>query len=85
MWAWGSGEMGQLGTGKPENSNVPRESEMTKVKIDIVACGMYHTLALTEDQVLYGTGANKNGQLGFLDMSNRYQLELVPSFENEPV
>ena len=85
MYSWGSGEMGQLGIATPQNTAIPTEAVMPRIKISTASCGMYHTMVVTEDQILFGCGANKNGQLGFPDLSNREKLEEVTFFINEPV
>ena len=59
----GSGEAGQLGTGK-------REKEFSFVVVPIseevqeVACGVFHSLALSVTGKIYSMGGNSFGQLG---------------------
>ena len=67
LYGTGLNKYGQLGNGKSGEE----ERERSFVKIDVmgkkvskVACGMYHTMAITEDGMLYGTGLDFNGQLG---------------------
>jgi len=85
MYSWGGGEMGQLGISTPQNVTVPTLAVMPRIKIEMAACGMYSTMVVTEDQLLFGCGANKNGQLGFPDLTNREKLEEVTFFSSEPV
>lgn len=85
IYTWGSGESGQLGTGNLQNTTFPTKAILPRVKMASASCGMYHTMAVTEDQLLFATGANKNGQLGLPDMTNRNKFEEVLLFKDEPV
>jgi X-linked retinitis pigmentosa GTPase regulator len=63
LWMTGSGEAGQLGTGK-------REKEFKFVQVSLsedihsVACGVFHSLVLTTSGKVFAMGGNSFGQLG---------------------
>ncbi|MDG5814718.1 InlB B-repeat-containing protein [Chitinispirillales bacterium ANBcel5] len=61
LWAAGSNEFGQLGTGADANLLT-----FTNVKNDVkyVAAGSNHTMVITNDGRLWAAGANHSGQLG---------------------
>jgi alpha-tubulin suppressor-like RCC1 family protein len=82
VWAWGSGECGQLGGGRCTVQEVPK---LTVNRISesepfvTVACGFAHTLALTSKGDLYSWGLNHNGQLGIGDNKARHLQTLIPA------
>ncbi|MFJ4584571.1 RCC1-like domain-containing protein [Streptomyces echinatus] len=63
VYAWGRGNLGQLGTGDRATSSVPRRVVGLKdiVRID---AGCHHALALTADGTVKSWGDNLYGQLG---------------------
>jgi alpha-tubulin suppressor-like RCC1 family protein len=80
IWAVGDNYYGQLGL----NDRVNRK-EFTLVNhgieetIAIVSCGSNHTMIVTENtNLIYGTGYNYNGRLGFGDTQDRSTFCLVP-------
>ncbi|KAJ2770897.1 alpha tubulin suppressor [Coemansia nantahalensis] len=75
VWAAGSNSFGQLGQPAAQPGSPPRNGAWTRVvpgardpapppAFVAVACGMRHSLALSEDGAVYGWGANRCGQLG---------------------
>lgn len=72
----GSGEAGQLGTGK-------REKEFSFVSVNfsedviMAACGVFHTLALGVSGKVYATGGNSFGQLGLGNKKSSSKFERV--------
>ena len=78
LFTWGYGALGQLGLGD-------KNSRWTPVKVDAetfgnspvltVACGYYHTLAVTEDGATYSFGDGEDDKLGHNDHNTR----LVPT------
>ncbi|XP_071809806.1 secretion-regulating guanine nucleotide exchange factor-like [Asterias amurensis] len=78
VWSWGSGSKGQLGrletqTGgqgavgqTPERSNKPERVDFGEEEVKIVqaAAGANHSVALSDEGLLYVWGENKRGQLG---------------------
>ena len=75
VWAWGSGECGQLGNGRCTSSEVPKITVPAISASDpfvTVACGYAHTMVTTKRGGLYVWGFNHNGQLGIEDNKSRY-------------
>jgi alpha-tubulin suppressor-like RCC1 family protein len=63
VWAWGSNNEGQLGTGTMDPSPAPvRVSGLTDVVA--VSAGQDHSLALRGDGTVWAWGGNRHGQLG---------------------
>ena len=63
LWAWGSNNYGQLGTGYTYNQPTPR-CVGTDTNWVSVACGSTHTLAIKSNGELWAWGYNEYGQLG---------------------
>lgn len=91
LFAWGSGEQGQLGRRVLERhkllalrpSNVTPKIGRSRVRVKKVICGSYHTLVFTESEALPGgvavfaMGLNNYGQLGLGDHNDRITAELI--------
>ncbi len=56
VWAWGRSDYGQLGAGDAEQLDAPEKLALKNVAQ--VAAGDYHTLFVTENGQLYGTGCS---------------------------
>ena len=78
---FGSGEHGQLGTGRLEKELFPFYIECNQ-HIQRISCGQYHTLILNDDKRLYATGQNNTGQLGFGHKKKCHVFTKIPFFEN---
>ncbi|KAL4238144.1 hypothetical protein ACF0H5_002856 [Mactra antiquata] len=69
LYTWGKTNNGRLGHGEvkgsPSTCGPCKVSNLLtlKIKVTSIACGMQHTIALTQ-QGLYGWGASKYGQVG---------------------
>lgn len=66
VYAWGAGTQGKLGDGTMSDHLSPAlasalPQDTTFVQVD---AGKYHSLALADTGVIYGWGANSQGQLG---------------------
>lgn len=65
VWAWGSNDLGRLGNGGNDDSNVPvdviRDEMGTVVAL---AGGRLHSLAISSSGQVWSWGGNENGQLG---------------------
>jgi len=70
LYVCGSGDAGQLGTGKREKEIFPVQMTLMTERVKDVACGVYHTLILTERSKVYATGGNILGQLGLGSKKN---------------
>lgn len=79
VYGWGCNEYGQIGiTNSRKRVTGPRKiTELVGVMIDKVACGRAHTLALSNEGVLYAWGLNKWGQLGLDHKNNSSSPEKV--------
>ncbi|XP_053163446.1 probable E3 ubiquitin-protein ligase HERC4 isoform X3 [Hemicordylus capensis] len=66
VYAWGFAVDGQLGLpGTEEYTRVPRNiKSLSDIQIAQVACGYYHSLALSKGSEVFSWGQNKHGQLG---------------------
>ncbi|NXY05947.1 HERC4 ligase, partial [Pteruthius melanotis] len=66
VYAWGLATDGQLGLpGTEESIRVPRNiKSLSEIQIVQVACGYYHSLALSKGSEVFSWGQNKYGQLG---------------------
>ncbi|XP_005100274.1 uncharacterized protein LOC101858037 isoform X2 [Aplysia californica] len=67
LYTWGRSLQGRLGHGDIPHAVCPpvrvETLHILKLKVDAVACGTEHTLALTQ-QGVYGWGSSKYGQVG---------------------
>ncbi|KAM6441453.1 putative E3 ubiquitin-protein ligase HERC6 [Liasis olivaceus] len=65
VFSWGAGGFGQLGTGKLEDVFIPKKiNSLSMYSVIQVACGHYHSIALTKDGRVFSWGQNVHGQLG---------------------
>ncbi|KDO23608.1 hypothetical protein SPRG_10803 [Saprolegnia parasitica CBS 223.65] len=66
LYAWGAGDSGQLGLGGAITSTKsPRKlRELPGLAFTSIACGGYHSAAVTSTGALYTWGRNLEGQLG---------------------
>ncbi|XP_023240881.1 RCC1 and BTB domain-containing protein 1-like [Centruroides sculpturatus] len=72
VYGWGYNGNGQLGLGNNVNqSNPSRVANLQGVVIQKIVCGYAHTMALSDEGVLYAWGANSYGQLGTGSKANQ--------------
>jgi len=68
VYSWGSNNLGQLGNGSTTNTNVPvmavTNGVLSGKTISAISAGLYHSIALSSDGMIYSWGHNFNGQLG---------------------
>ena len=70
VWAWGSGQYGQIGDGSTTDRFTPVQvSGLTNVLA--ISAGENHTLALKSDGTVWAWGLNNLGQLGDGSTTNR--------------
>ena len=81
MWTFGDNSFGQLGTGNTAGcSKVPQK--ITNIPpVRSISCGGYHTLLITNDDILWSMGRNDTGQL-FLKHSNSISKPCQTSYAN---
>jgi alpha-tubulin suppressor-like RCC1 family protein len=81
LWGTGYNYYGQLGLGHTDNQytfvQILEQDTPDKLlrrpvdNIKSVSCGYYHTFILKNDNTLWGTGKNKEGQLGLGNTNNQ--------------
>ncbi|XP_066574189.1 probable E3 ubiquitin-protein ligase HERC6 [Amia ocellicauda] len=78
VYSWGQGSEGQLGIGGCKKGLLkPRIIQaLGGIQICQVACGNYHSLALSRDGAVYSWGKNSVGQLG---LGKGVPFKLIPS------
>ena len=64
IYSWGLNSYGQLGDGTTIDKSYPSLVYANNVSFTSVSAGAYHSLALTDTNVLYSWGDNESGQLG---------------------
>ena len=64
VYAWGSGENGELGCGRYENEYMPSKLNLDeKIIFKTIACGAAHSIFIDIEDNLYECGDNSYGQL----------------------
>uniref|UniRef100_A0A1B6LQS4 Uncharacterized protein n=1 Tax=Graphocephala atropunctata TaxID=36148 RepID=A0A1B6LQS4_9HEMI len=77
VFSVGEGSRGQLGHGELEDEEEPRLVEaLAGLVVVAVACGGWHSCALTADGDLYSWGWNMAGQLGLLNQEPRGKVSV---------
>ena len=74
LWVWGFGGRGQLGLGDNANRLAPVKVAAEAFggsRVLMAACGEDHTLATTEDGVMWTCGDGEDGRLGHTDRVER--------------
>ncbi|XP_065750861.1 probable E3 ubiquitin-protein ligase HERC4 isoform X3 [Phocoena phocoena] len=87
VYAWGLDSDGQLGLlGSEECIRVPRNiKSLSDIQIVQVACGYYHSLALSKASEIFCWGQNKYGQLGLgIDCKKQASPQLIKSLLGIP-
>ncbi|XP_023610395.1 probable E3 ubiquitin-protein ligase HERC4 isoform X2 [Myotis lucifugus] len=87
VYAWGLDSDGQLGLlGSEECIRVPRNIKcLSDIQIVQVACGYYHSLALSKASEVFSWGQNKYGQLGLgTDCKKQASPQLIKSLIGIP-
>ncbi|MBA2942445.1 hypothetical protein HZF08_29655 [Paenibacillus sp. CGMCC 1.16610] len=64
LWAWGDGNLGQLGNGLGTSSSSAVQSPLLQDIVDVAAGDENHSLALRNDGIVFAWGTNSVGQLG---------------------
>eukprot|EP01133_Synstelium_polycarpum_P006806 gene6806-7911_t len=83
LLSWGCGDFGKLGHGNAQSQYTPREvASLRGQATSMVACGFGHTIMVTSDNGVYGTGWNKQGQLGVGDLMDRLTPERLQFFDS---
>ena len=80
LYTWGNGSYGQLGHGDDEHQCAPKQvapEQFENSAVVMAACGVKHTLVVTEDGALWACGCGEYGKLGLNDETDRHSFELV--------
>eukprot|EP01125_Pyxidicula_operculata_P011631 TRINITY_DN3812_c0_g2_i2.p1 TRINITY_DN3812_c0_g2~~TRINITY_DN3812_c0_g2_i2.p1 ORF type:complete len:2464 (-),score=554.47 TRINITY_DN3812_c0_g2_i2:160-7446(-) len=86
LFSFGENSYGQLGLGHRENQNRPQlVVGLAHKKVVDISCGMFHSLALTDEGQLYAWGRNKHGQLGLGTTVDHDSPHLVSFFSSKKV
>lgn len=85
LWSCGQNTLGQLGVGNKGIDNIPILTRLSNdTRFLSISCGNDHTLAIDENNNLWGCGSNYYGQLGIKsDESESYSM--IPINLNFPV
>ncbi|CAM6018832.1 unnamed protein product [Sphagnum balticum] len=86
LWSWGGNSNYELGRGDQRSSWKPRPvPAVEKTHLLQVACGGFHTAALTEDGKVLTWGHGRHGQLGHGDLNSAKVPTLVKALEHHRV
>ena len=77
VYTWGFDDDGRLGHGSPGHQFTPKVIQsLSSVQVVHIACGCWHSAALTSAGAVYTWGSCKSGQLGQALSSVDASLEL---------
>ena len=91
LYGFGNNAEGRCGLSWNAGFAAPQIIEFSQSKlVKQISCGHNHTLIITEDKNLYGTGGNENGQLGITDeygnsVHGIQQLRVIPDLAKKHV
>ncbi|POM68765.1 Regulator of chromosome condensation (RCC1)-like protein [Phytophthora palmivora] len=88
LYSWGLGEYGQLGTGDvyqplPARVQLPPDALCAPDQLARVYCGAFHSIATTEQRVMFAWGLNSYGACGLGHTSNKDKPERIDCFSSE--
>uniref|UniRef100_M4C3K0 Rab-GAP TBC domain-containing protein n=1 Tax=Hyaloperonospora arabidopsidis (strain Emoy2) TaxID=559515 RepID=M4C3K0_HYAAE len=88
LFSWGLGEYGQLGTGDvyqplPARVQLPEDVLCSSDQLARVHCGAFHSIATTENHVMYAWGLNSYGACGLGHTANKDRPERIDCFSTE--
>ncbi|XP_022105351.1 uncharacterized protein LOC110987172 isoform X2 [Acanthaster planci] len=83
LYSWGTSKCGQLGLGDQTTRTRPSLVQaLTGQCCVAIACGQYHSLALTKDQKVYSWGWGVHGQLGHSSVEDQLQPRHVTALDS---
>ncbi|KAK4765835.1 hypothetical protein SAY87_007477 [Trapa incisa] len=86
VWNWGANANYELGRGNKVGGWKPKLlSSLENVRINQLACGGYHSLALTDDGKVLSWGHGGHGQLGHCSIQSQKEPLVVETLANERV
>lgn len=78
VYTWGEGDYYRLGHGDEIDATLPRQvTELDDFGTRDLQLGMYHSVALTTNEVVYSWGSSAEGQLGHADKSKQEKIPRV--------
>ena len=82
VFAWGKGDYGQLGLGRPGNWDAPKEvAPLSDKAVVFVAAGGWHSCALAADGACFTWGRGEYGRLGMAEDQADKQRPTEVAFE----
>jgi alpha-tubulin suppressor-like RCC1 family protein len=81
VWAWGSDREDNIPLGHNEQMDCPLPmliESLRGIKVDAVAAGNFHTLALTDDGSVYAWGGYRAPEWGALGLGPSVSAAAVP-------
>ncbi|KAJ4772444.1 Regulator of chromosome condensation (RCC1) family protein [Rhynchospora pubera] len=86
LWSWGANSNFELGRGNNMSDWRPKPvSILQNTRIIQVACGGYHSLALSDEGKVYAWGHGGQGQLGQLTMQNQRAPVVIEALSVEKI
>jgi hypothetical protein len=86
VWSCGGGWEGVLGLGDESSHAVPRHiRSLAAVRVERVAAGSAHSLALTSDGAVWSWGWGRHGQLGHGDRGSLLVPRRIEALEGTPI
>lgn len=86
VFSWGEGKFGRLGHGCEKNHCVPTKvKDISDEKITQIACGGFHTAAISESGKLFTWGGGEHGQLGHHSKYNCTRPTLVEDLADQAI
>ncbi|KAJ7531965.1 hypothetical protein O6H91_14G067000 [Diphasiastrum complanatum] len=86
VYAWGRGDLGQLGLGDDKDRDTPTKiTNLVDKDIVHIAASDYHTVFLTGEGELFTTGNNDAGQLGEKSLKTQYSPVRVASLDTHTI
>ena len=83
LYGCGANGSGQLGLGDTDNRTTFTIIGINTNDIKSICCGGSHTIILKNDDTLWGTGYNGDGELGLGDTTNRYTFtQIITNADN---
>ena len=78
LYTWGSSMYGQTGHGSNQDESNPRLVEsLTGKRMKNIACGAFHTVAVTDLENVYAWGRGSKGRLGINSTVDQFSPRLV--------
>lgn len=86
LWSWGANSNYELGRGDKVGGWKPKVVPIVEnVRIVQIACGGYHSLALTEDGKVLSWGHGGHGQLGHSSIQNQKVPTMIEALADERI